>query len=196
MSDWRPNRDGSWAALDVGMLRNRKTRGLTAAQALLYVAGILHCADELTDGEIARNVLPQLRLESRARPSDVAHLVDSGLWVETPGGWSVVGYLDWNPPKQWWEGRRKANARRQAEWRDRNRAAREQAERNALRTPVRTGVTTRDVRYNPPYPPVRDQSNGDTGDGDGAGTLAPLADSARSLLEHLRAGEQPLTDGP
>lgn len=137
-ADWRPNRTGPWAALDAGLLRNAKLERLPRASCgLLYVACVLHCADELTDGFVPAAAMRRLLLAAHAKRPDVVELVASGLLVEREdaSGWDVHGYLEWNPPRAYWEHQKARNASKQAAWRERQRAHVEGSnpERNPLR---------------------------------------------------------------
>lgn len=126
------NREGPWVALSCGLLRNRKLRRVSSSARLLYIAGLLHCGDELTDGEIELAALPALLLESGARRPTVSELEDAGLWHELEGGgWEINGYLDWNLSRADWERNRAANARRQAAYRARQER---ESSTNAART--------------------------------------------------------------
>ena len=148
--EWRASRSGPWAAVDAGLLRHPKVERLHRAQArLLYLALILHCADELTDGLVSDACLPRLMQSTGARRPDLEALENVGLISRESdenltgicGEWRVNGYLDWNPSRAHWERQREANARRQAEWRDRQRehATRSNASRNALRNGLVSG---------------------------------------------------------
>lgn len=145
---WRPNRTGPWAAVDAGLLRNPKVAALRPPARWLYVAGILHCADELTDGRIARHALPRLLLEAGARRPNIAELEAAGLWEAEPDGWAVRDYLAWNPPKTHWESQRKRNAEKQSAWRERQRQASTHPDRNRLRNPSPNGSVPRLTRRN------------------------------------------------
>lgn len=124
--EWK-RKPGQWAAIDCGLLRNFKVKVLrNPAQRLLYLASILHVADELTDGYISEEALPQLLLEAGCgNRSHVKYLVKAGLWIpDKHKGWWVRDYLDYNPPKTYWEARREANRTKQADLRERQRAER------------------------------------------------------------------------
>lgn len=118
------NRDGPWIALDVGLLRHRKLEELgRAAPRLLYIACLLHCGDELTDGYVRAGAMPRLLAEAGARRGgracDVTALERAGLLEPVDDGWMIPSYLDWNPSRAWWEKQRDSAARRTREWRER-----------------------------------------------------------------------------
>lgn len=122
---WVPQRTGPWIALDCGVLRGKRLRGLPAAAKLLYVACALHCGDELTDGFVADDALPQVFLEAGAGPDDMHALQAKGLARrdESQDGWVLPDFLDWNPPRAWWEHKRDNARERQNRHREKNRAA-------------------------------------------------------------------------
>ncbi len=125
-ADWTPSRAGRpWVAVDCGLLRNPKVATLGARAFFLYIAGLCHCADELTDGHIAPRALPRLAAEAQLeRPRRaVTQLVREGLWHPADdGGWDVNDYLDWNPSRAWFARRRERERERKAEYRARARA--------------------------------------------------------------------------
>jgi hypothetical protein len=103
----------SWFHLDDGFVDNRKVADLTDSAFRLYVAGIAHCARNLTDGLIHDEDVP--RLVRKYRPASRRELVASGLWVESLGHVLVHDYLDWNDSRERvMEKRQKAAKRRAA----------------------------------------------------------------------------------
>lgn len=137
------NRQGPWIALSCGLLRHPKLRKVDPTARLLYIAGVLHCGDELTDGLIERDSLPFLWPLIGVTPREGGHLVkqlqNAALWhpAENVDGWIVNDYLDWNPDRKSWERQRELNANRQAKHRakasDHAETAGSDGERNALR---------------------------------------------------------------
>lgn len=122
-NEWSPAvRPGAWAAVDTGLLRHRKMAGLRGPAVVLYLACVLHCAEELTDGRVREHAVRRLLLEARARRSDFAQLVDAGLLELDPDGdgWTVGSYLEWNPPRQWWDKKRAQGRERQQRYREAN----------------------------------------------------------------------------
>lgn len=104
-----PQRPGHYGCVSVKILRNSKVKRLThPAQIALYIASILHCAEELTDGYIAPEHLPELCLNAQANPRrDPQQLVAQNLWKPSKhGGYTLPDYLEWNPSRAWWEHKR------------------------------------------------------------------------------------------
>lgn len=131
--NWSPAvRPGAWAAVDVGLLRHRKLAALRGRADVLYLACVLHCADELTDGRVRQHAVRRLLLEARARRVDFNELVAAGLLADAQDGdgWDVVGYLEWNPPRSYWDRKRAQSAQRQQRWREARREAKGPANRH------------------------------------------------------------------
>jgi hypothetical protein len=74
--------------------RNRKFIKAGPAPAWLWVLGLMHCQESLTDGFIAEEALPYLGAKNAAQLAD--HLVKAGLWHKVDGGWEVHDYLEHN----------------------------------------------------------------------------------------------------
>lgn len=120
-SEWSPAvRPGAWAAVDTGLLRHRKLAGLKGRADVLYLACVLHCADDLTDGRVRSSAAARLLAEARARRADFDHLVAAGALevAEDGDGWTVPGYLEWNPPRAWWDRKRELGRERQKRFRE------------------------------------------------------------------------------
>lgn len=64
------------------------------AASWLWLCGLAHCQEALTDGFIADEALPFLGVPNARRLAAV--LVDVGLWHTEQGGWRVHDYLDHN----------------------------------------------------------------------------------------------------
>lgn len=118
---WSPAvRPGAWAAVDVGLLRHRKLAGLRGRADVLYLACVLHCAEDLTDGRVRAHAARRLLLDARARRSDWGELVAAGLLEPAADGdgWTVPGYLEWNAPRAWRDHQRALAAQRQQRYRE------------------------------------------------------------------------------
>lgn len=125
MSEWTPRRDGPWVALDVGLLRNRKLSDISTPAVLLYIACLMHCGDELTDGHVRAGALRWILGEARATRKHLHELERGGLLEPVDGGHTIPDYLEWNPSRAWWERKREHERERKAEYRRRQRAEHE-----------------------------------------------------------------------
>lgn len=126
MSEWTPRRDGPWVALDVGLARHRKVEGLSAPAFRLYIVCLCHCGDELTDGAIRPSSVRRLLAEAGTTMRHARELEDAELLKpDKAGGYTVPGYLDWNPSRAWWERRREYERTRKADYRRRQRGEQE-----------------------------------------------------------------------
>ena len=90
----------SWVKLDDAFGRNPKVGSVQPLGRLLYVMGLCHCADQLTDGEIVSSDLPLLYLQSGAGAKHVGQLVDAALWVRHVDSYWIPDYLAYNPSRE------------------------------------------------------------------------------------------------
>lgn len=125
-----------WAKISDDFFRNPKvvTAGRDARD--LYLVGLCHCNEHLTDGFIDAAYLRRLAADAEiddARGA-AAKLVEVGLWHETERGYQVHDFDAHNILKAEVEAKAKANAERQEKWRERSNTSRN-ASRNALQTP-------------------------------------------------------------
>lgn len=91
-----------WVKLDDNFYLNPKTAAIPMGARGLWVTGLSYCARNLTDGVITKKAVRQLG----GTPTQVKHLVEAGLWLETPEGYMFHDYLDFNPSKAQVEARR------------------------------------------------------------------------------------------
>jgi hypothetical protein len=90
-----------WARLDVGYFENTKIARVSTPAMLLHLASILHCVDQLTDGEVSARALDvcsvRARASTRKAPERAAELVAAGLWIPTEHGWHLHDFESMNP---------------------------------------------------------------------------------------------------
>jgi hypothetical protein len=86
-----------WTMLDDGFPDHPKLVGLTMEQGYLWVLGINYCNRYLTDGNIPTGALAALHPTTPlARKRKAAQaLVNAGLWDETPTGWAIHDFHDY-----------------------------------------------------------------------------------------------------
>jgi hypothetical protein len=96
----------SWAKLDDKFPRHRRVRRLRrdVASKWLHVVAICFCCEHLTDGHIDAIDLEQIIAEAdipkAAGVRSVPRLVEAGLWEETPNGYLIRDFLDYNPSSE------------------------------------------------------------------------------------------------
>lgn len=83
----------TYIRLEDGFFRNPKARAMGKDGRALYIAGLCHCSDGLTDGYISAHVVPVLLVEAEAKQAAVRQLVSLGVWREAEGGYRVHDYL-------------------------------------------------------------------------------------------------------
>lgn len=92
----------AWAKLDDQFFYNKKIAQVDGPAKLLYIAGLVYVANQLSDGFI-----PAKAVKFIASTADVANcqdfarqLVDVCLWDIVEGGYIIHDYLAWNPSKE------------------------------------------------------------------------------------------------
>ena len=83
-----------WARIDDRANSDAKLLALSDSAYRLWVAGLIFCNFNLTDGFIPSEALQYLGVKSAQHL--VKHLVSAGLWDEVEGGWEVHDYLNHN----------------------------------------------------------------------------------------------------
>lgn len=114
----------TWVKLDDAFFRNPKVTGVQPLARLLYMAGLCHCADTLSDGEIFQRDLPVLYLHSGASAKHVGQLVDAALWIRHVDSYWIPDFLAYNPSKEKVLAEREGARRRKESQRDRQRDSR------------------------------------------------------------------------
>jgi hypothetical protein len=90
----------AWLRIDDRVRTHPKVvqAGMTAAW--FWFCGICYCREHLTDGFIAKAMLPTLSAGAGTKAAALAaKLVKVGLWHEVEGGYQVHDFLDWNPAR-------------------------------------------------------------------------------------------------
>ena len=92
----------AWARLDDGFLDNRKAKKAGKDAALFYIAGLLHCNKNLTDGFVEDCYLSRIgEMSFQRNQNKIAEkLVEVGLWIKVSGGYLINDYLDYNLSKE------------------------------------------------------------------------------------------------
>jgi len=167
----------SWIKLDDQFADHPKVIAAGPLAAWLYVCGLTYCGRYLTDGWIPEGQVRKLAdLDDAAEQAQ--RLVDVGLWERVDDGYIVHDYLEYNPTGAKVKSERAANARRQAEWRERNRqddgqfgddVTDAEAECNDARNGERNGVTNAAVTTAPSPSPSPSPSPNSGGGGDARG---------------------------
>ena len=91
----------AWTRIDDKFLNNIKVQKAGALGMALYLAGLIHCNTNLTDGFIDEDILPMLYGLSfqSARNKSVERLVELKLWHRVDGGYEINDFLDFNKSK-------------------------------------------------------------------------------------------------
>lgn len=109
--------------LDDGFPDHRKVDALSHGAFRLHTSGLCYCARELTDGHIPDHRVERLMRNYRA--TFLAELLAAAMWLPAHDGYDLHDYLDWNKPRSWWIEKREKDAKRLADWREKNRVQNE-----------------------------------------------------------------------
>ena len=107
----------AWLKLDDNTYRNPKILELSTPAFRIHIGALLHCAQNLTDGEVTMAALLGLMVpDIRKKPKNIAsELVAAGLWAETADGvWAIADYLEYNPARADVVAKREADRKRKA----------------------------------------------------------------------------------
>lgn len=143
-----------WTRLDDQFFANPKVVDLGKDAKLVYLAALTYCGSQLTDGVIKAGAVRMVAAMVDAERECVAELVDAGLWEVIPEGYRIHDYLMYNPSGEQVKAERANNAKRQQEWRERNRGETGQFKDDV--TPPATNAERNAVTNTPsntaPYP--------------------------------------------
>lgn len=125
-----------WARIEGGLFRNPKVAGVGPLAKLLYIAGLAYCADQLSDGRIARASVRLIAAEADVDPSLASDLVAAGLWEELPdgGGYQVHDWPVYNPPAEEYRAKQDEKRLARSEAGRRGAAARWQTDGKSMRS--------------------------------------------------------------
>lgn len=92
----------AWTRIDDKFLMNPKVQSVGVHGMALYLAGLIYCNSNLTDGFIAISVLPMICGMAYQTPSRriADRLVDANLWELVDGGYQIHDFLTFNKSKQ------------------------------------------------------------------------------------------------
>lgn len=162
----------AWVRIHDGALRNFKVMALSDAAFRLWVAGLAHCQEHLTDGEIRREHLKMLtaRVTKKALKELTTPIPGrSPLWHETESGYQIHDYLVWNEPREVVLKKRAEKEARMKRWRERRDALRSasgdasqnasgDASQNAPGDAATTTTTTTTPQKNKKKEPARESA--------------------------------------
>lgn len=130
----------AWVKIDDQFHDHPKVLDVGPCAEALYFRGLTYATRFLTDGFIPVGHLR--RMGDMDALAEAERLTTSGLWQSTEGGYLVHDYLDYQPSKEHILADRAKSAKRQAEWRDRNRNGVENGDTAGSMTGERGGGDT------------------------------------------------------
>jgi hypothetical protein len=111
----------SWAKIDDRLHSHPKVLEAGPEAMGLFLLALSWCADYLTDGFVPEIQVRRLLFVCDDPLAIADKLVGAELWERADGGYQIHDYLEYNPSAEQVKAERAANAKRQAEWRDRKR---------------------------------------------------------------------------
>lgn len=130
----------SWLRIDDGFTENTKVEPLSDRAFRIHVAGLAHCARNLTDGHVSSKALKALLARLSGTRKHVSELEDAALWLRAGDGHMLKDYLEYNPSGDDVKTERKKNADRQKKWRETNRGEDGRFQSNGVRNALRNGL--------------------------------------------------------
>ncbi len=166
----------------------------------LWIAGGLHCSQQLTDGRIDKTSLQMIAALAAVKPSAASKLCELGLWIDRGDHYVIPNFLEYNPSRE------QVMAERDR-WKSNKQRQRERARREAVDDPGDTsdvpgGLPGDSHRESSPSRPVpsptnhvlrKSTSTSPADEGTGAGSdgevepwSVPIPPEARALVTPLR----------
>lgn len=109
-----------WVRIEEKALTHPKIFGLSHAAFRLWVAGLAHCQQHLTDGFMPHAIVRTLIAVSTQR---IDELVNAGLWERVTSGYQVHDYLQHNDSRAKVLRARKQGQDRKRRWEDKQNAS-------------------------------------------------------------------------
>lgn len=113
---------------------DEKMAGISDTAVRVYVYGLVYVQKQKTDGFIPDRIVPILGFLSSSLLEAAQELVAKRAWDRVDGGYQIHNYTKWNWPAAKRDAKNEKNARHQAAWKARQKAAGSGAEvvRSAL----------------------------------------------------------------
>ena len=92
----------AWTRIDDKFLMNPKVQSVKVHGMALYLAGLIYCNSNLTDGFIANSMIPMICGMAYQTPAKriADRLVEANLWEQVDGGYQIHDFLAFNKSKQ------------------------------------------------------------------------------------------------
>lgn len=116
----------TWAKLDDGFWVNPKVVTAGNAAAGAFARMLSYCGNQDTDGHIPTDIARFI-----GTPKQLRELSEAGLIEQTPNGWLIPDYLEFNPSRAEVEAKRKARSEAGKRGGKRSALARANGEANA-----------------------------------------------------------------
>lgn len=188
----------TWFRLDDTWLMHPKVHAAGLHGRALWIAGGLHCAQQLTDGRIDKTLVAVLAAQAGVAAKDARVLVDVGLWEDGGDHWLMHDWSHYQPSREQVTADRAAAAERQKRARER---ARDKA-RESQGQSRRDSHVTNGVSHGPPDPtrpdPILSEVAGHPPPSRSSGQAAkdPRVEAAITLEAQRRLPQLPPPDHP
>lgn len=90
----------TWLKIDTGFFRDAKVLGVSHSARLLYLAGLCHSHEQMSDGVIEQPVMGLLHWQAGSTDPACQELVERGLWRHHVDGYEIVNFLEWQASRQ------------------------------------------------------------------------------------------------
>lgn len=148
----------TWFKVDDSFHSHPKVLATEPAALGLWVVAGSWCGDNLSDGFVPLHVLPRL-FPGAATLAEA--LVTAGLWKRKRGGYQFHEWTDWQPTKERVLRERKANAERQAKFREEEKKRKSGTDSSRRYSRVSNTVSN----GTPTRPPLKGEGEGAAGGG-------------------------------
>jgi hypothetical protein len=126
----------SWVRIHDGAMRHHKILDLTDRAFRVWVEGLSHVQEQLTDGLIRRAALRTFGYVVTKK--SIQQLVESGLWQVQGSDFFIHDYTEWNDSREVVERKRSQGRQRVADYRKRQTASMSNGSGNGVTYDART----------------------------------------------------------
>lgn len=124
----------AWVRFDDGFFRHPKVVAAGRDARDVFMASVCYANANLTDGFIPEGALRMIAADAgiNSHTKAVKSLLSNRLWFVTDGGYQIHDYLDYQVSAASVTASQSSNRKRQQEWRNKNRNAKDNGQRNGV----------------------------------------------------------------
>ena len=102
----------TWVKLDDSFISHPKIVQLSHKSIVLHIAGLSHCAVQLTDGIISKAAMPAVLGAARVTKAAIKDLIEHGVWLDQGEHYKIHDYLKYQESRETVLNRREAATER------------------------------------------------------------------------------------